>query len=219
MEKFINHLLLYRSKSKVYINAFNGSKFDHYELVKQLIKMCGDENDDLKLKKLLLNNGAILKATVRSIECFDISKHITGTLRQNLEELRCNVQKGEFDYSLGDDWDNMSAENQSACNGYLKKDVMGLKELSQKLNQSCFENFKINLDKFMSTSQLTYAVWVNQWYKESTNTIYLQTAEQEKFFRESVYGGRTYKYKHSFISAERDAFLINKILLKTLMII
>ena len=59
----------------------------------------------------------------------------------------------------------------------------------------------------MSTSQLTYAVWVNHWYKESTNTIYLQTAEQEKFFRESVYGGRTYKYKNSFISTQRDAFL------------
>jgi 16S rRNA C967 or C1407 C5-methylase (RsmB/RsmF family) len=46
-----------------------------------------------------------LKATVGNIDCFDISKHITGTLRQNLKELGCNVQKGDFDYSVGDDWE------------------------------------------------------------------------------------------------------------------
>ncbi len=210
MEQFIKHLLRFNEKTKVYLNAFNGSKFDHYEFVKQLNRMYA-EYSGLKLDKLLLNNGAILKATVGNIECFDISKHITGTLRQCLIELGCKVQKGEFDYSLGDDWDKMSPEDQSTCVEYLKCDVLGLKELSQKLNKSCFDNFTINLYKFMSTSQLTYAVWVNHWYKESYTIIYLQTAEQEKFFRESIYGGRTYKYKHSFVSSQRDAFFNNHI--------
>ena len=49
----------------------------------------------------MLNNGSILKAGVRNIECFDLSKHITGSLKQNLNELNCSVQKGEFDYELG----------------------------------------------------------------------------------------------------------------------
>jgi hypothetical protein len=39
----------------------------------------------------------------------------------------------------------------------------------------------------------------------------LQTPEQEKFFRESVYAGRTYKYKHNFISTQREAFLNNNL--------
>lgn len=82
--------------------------------------------ESTKLKKLLLNNGAILKATVDNIECFDISKHITGSLRQNLQELGCSVQKGDFDYSLGDDWDSMSVESQQSCIRYLEGDVMGL---------------------------------------------------------------------------------------------
>ncbi len=53
--------------------------------------------------------------------------------------------------------------------------------------------------------QLTYAVWVDFRYKEEKSTIYLQTPEQEKFFRESIYGGRTYKYKHKFVSSQREA--------------
>ena len=106
----------------------------------------------MKLNKLLLNNGAILKATVGNIECFDISKHITGTLRQNLIELGCKVQKGEFDYSLGNDWDKMSPKHQSACIEYLKGDVMGLKELSQKLN-------KIPIKKVMKI--LVFSSWMH----------------------------------------------------------
>ena len=31
-----------------------------------------------------------------------------------------------------------------------------------------------------------------------------QTPEQEKFFRESIYGGRTYKYQHKFVSSQRE---------------
>jgi hypothetical protein len=84
MEKFIVHLFGYRKECKIYINAYNGSKFDHYEFVKKLNKMYSErDNDDgsFKLDKLVLNNGAILKATVGNIDCFDISKHITGSIK------------------------------------------------------------------------------------------------------------------------------------------
>ena len=195
MEKFIVHLFTY-SKAKVYVNAFNGSKFDHYEFVKKLNSMYGKRNqlseELFKLDKLVLNNGAILKATVGNIDCFDISKHITGTLRQNLKEMGCKVQKGTFDYTLGNDWEKMNADDQASCLEYLEGDVLGLKELTELLNQGCFEKFGVNIYKFLSTSQLTYAVWVNFLYKDSRSPIFLQTPEQERFFRESIYGGRTY---------------------------
>ena len=105
----------------------------------------------------------------------------------------------------------MSLESQSACIKYLEGDVLGLKELTERLNRSSFENFNVNLYKFMSTSQLTYAVWVDFRYKEEKSTIYLQTPEQEKFFRESIYGGRTYKYKHKFVSSQREAYINGKL--------
>jgi uncharacterized protein YprB with RNaseH-like and TPR domain len=34
MEKFINHLASYHER--FFLNAYNGSKFDHYEFIKQL---------------------------------------------------------------------------------------------------------------------------------------------------------------------------------------
>ena len=154
VKKFIIHLFSYRKESKIFINAFNGSKFDHYEFVKRLNKMYSERNDtddgSFKLDKLVLNNGAILKAAVGNIDCFDISKHITGTLRQNLKEMGCVVQKGDFDYSGGDEWDKMSDVDQASCLPYLEGDVLGLKELTELLNQSCFEKFGVNLYKYMS---------------------------------------------------------------------
>eukprot|EP00835_Amoeboradix_gromovi_P002669 NODE_156_length_16689_cov_0.273960.p2 type:complete len:509 gc:universal NODE_156_length_16689_cov_0.273960:14999-13473(-) len=208
MEKFINHLLNYSVYSSVFVNAYNGSKFYHYELVKKLSKMHA-EDDSIKLDELLLNNGAILKASVGNISCFDISKHTTGTLRQNLQELSCLVQKG--DYGLGDDWEKMCNTDQADCLNYLQGDVLGLKELSERLNKSCYENFGANFYKYLSTSQLTYASWINFLYDETNNPVFLPTAEHEKFFRESIYGGRTYKYNHKFVSSQHDAYINKKI--------
>ncbi|KAI3660739.1 hypothetical protein MP638_001050 [Amoeboaphelidium occidentale] len=148
-----------------------------------------NQDDSIQLDQLVLNNGAILKASTGNISCFDISKHTMGTLRHNLKELGCSVQKGEFDYSLGDEWEKMTKDNQDDCIKYLEGDVLGLKELSERLNSSCFKNFKPNLYKFLSTSQLTYAAWINFLYSDSGNPVFLQTPEQEKFFRESIYGG------------------------------
>jgi DNA polymerase type B, organellar and viral len=77
----------------------------------------------------------------------------------------------------------MTGDDQTLCLNYLKGDVMGLKELTEKLNLSCFENFGVNLYKYISTSQLTYAVWVNFLFKESKNPILFQTPEHENFFQ------------------------------------
>jgi hypothetical protein len=52
-EKFLHHLFTYYEKSKVYLNAFNGSKFDHNEFVKKLNKMYNENPQMLKLNKLV----------------------------------------------------------------------------------------------------------------------------------------------------------------------
>lgn len=88
IEQFIRRVLTYTKYGKVYVNVFNGAKFDHYELVKRLKRMYKAEMDDeekekLKLDQLIMHNGSILKASIGEIECFDISKHITGTLRES----------------------------------------------------------------------------------------------------------------------------------------
>ena len=57
MEQFIRHLFTYKAATKVYINAFNGAKFDHYEFIKEMNNMNKDEESDrYKLNQLMLNN-------------------------------------------------------------------------------------------------------------------------------------------------------------------
>ena len=62
------YICRYSKTAKFYINAFNGSKFDYYEFVKKMNKMYSKrfdiDDNKLKLNNLVLNNGAILKATV-----------------------------------------------------------------------------------------------------------------------------------------------------------
>jgi hypothetical protein len=160
-----------------------------------LNKIYSERNDsaDVTFNLVILNNGAILKATVGNIDFIDISKHITGSLRHKLKEMGCVVQKGDFDYSRGDDCEKMTKDNQAFLLPYIEGDVLALKKLIKLLNQSCFEKFGVELNIFtnifMSTSQLTYAVWVNFLYNERKNAVFLQTPEHEKFFRESIYGG------------------------------
>ena len=84
---------------------------------------------------------------------------------------------------------------------YLQGDVLGLKELSERLNKSCYENFGANLYKYQHHNSHTHHGLISYMTR--------QTAEHEKFFWESIYGGRTYKYKHKFVSSQRDAY-INK---------
>jgi hypothetical protein len=131
------------------INTFNGSKFDYYEFVKTLNRLRNKSGNLKQTNQLVLNDGSILKAVVGKIECFDISKYIGGTSKQALQELKCNVQKCYFDYS----------------------------------------------------------VWANRLYSNCAWPMYLQNAEQETFFRPSIYGSRTVKYKHYFTNfSERCIF-------------
>ncbi len=120
--------------------------------------------------------------------------------------MNCCIQTEEFDYNLGDDWVKISIESQDDCIQYLESDVVGLKELTERLNKGCFDQFGVNIYKYLSTSQLTYSIWINRLYTQKKNPIYLQNPEQEKFFRDSIYGGRTCKYKKSYVSKQRDDY-------------
>ena len=68
-----------------------------------------------------LKNGSILKASIGNVECFDISKHITGTLKQNLEELKFSIRNEEFGYGWENDWSRISYKDQQFCIEYLKE--------------------------------------------------------------------------------------------------
>ena len=147
-------------------------------------------------------------------------KHLTGSLKDNLESFKCDVIKGDFNHNdmrLKKGWDFMPTVLQDDCIKYLKSDVLGLKELYEKLNNSIFEKYKINITNYISTSSLTFNLWKEHYMTEqesnvaeeeqpNINFIMLPTLEEEHAFRQSVRGGRTYKSKHRFISKQYEGF-------------
>lgn len=205
MNRFVDTIIEYSNKNKseqYYINAYNGANFDHYFIWKVL------KSKDLKPDKFALSNGSLVMLEYKNFKCIDLCKHLQGTLSQNLKSFGCSIAKGEFNHDLACRWEDMDDTMRKQVKEYLKADVMGLKELYEKLNATIFDKYKLNLSSYISTSSLTYTLW-----KQNINRKYfiqLPSLEQEEGFRQSVRGGRCYLSKKRFISTEYDDVISGK---------
>lgn len=206
IKQFVDYLLTL--KGDWFINAFNGSNFDHYFLIRYFL------DQHMSIRGILIANSSIIKFRYTTdhgtISLIDIRKHLMGSLKQNLISFNCNTLKGDFDHALGGRWETLSEDTKKKCITYLIGDVMGLKELYEKLNTEVFNKTKLNISSFISTSSLTYTLWKMNIQKDEYE-IYLPSLDQEKVFRESVRGGRTYKSKSSFKSQQYNDYLTGKI--------
>lgn len=180
----------------LYINAFNGANFDHYFLMSEFIRL------NLSPEKHIINNGSIINFKYKNIKFFDLCKHLQGSLSQNLNSLKCEIQKGEFDHNKACKWEHMAQEMKMECIKYLKSDVLGMRELYNKINSSIFKDYKVNISSYISTSSLSFDMW-KQTIKNSFS-IQLPDIKQEESFRKAIRGGRTYKSKHKFISDQYE---------------
>jgi len=194
IEQFVSWLVAL--DGDVIINAFNGANFDSYFLVADILKR--------GVPNLTVNNGSIIGMKYSNIKMFDICKHLQGSLKSNLKEMKCDVQKGDFNHDLATRWEEMVEDLKTECLLYLRGDVMGLSELYGKVNTAIFDKYKVNITSYISTSSLTFNIWKSKMNKEF---IMLPTSEQETAFRQAVRGGRTYKSKHKFVSTDRESFL------------
>tara|TARA_R110000851_G_scaffold136632_1_gene272256 strand:+ start:43 stop:3264 length:3222 start_codon:yes stop_codon:yes gene_type:complete len=188
----------------LFLNAFNGANFDHYEIFKELVRR------GITPEKQIINNGSIISLEFFNIKCIDVSKHLLGTLDQNLKSTGCEVQKGTLNHNLSKRWEVTDEPRKEEVIKYLKSDVLGLKELYDKVNIQVFTDYAMNLSSYISTSSMTF----NQWKKHTKSSGYmidLPTLKQEEGFRKSVRGGRTYKSKHRFKSEQYESFIKGEI--------
>ncbi len=209
MESFVERVIELASehpKDTLILNAFNGANFDHYFVLSVLLKK------KLKLKKFLMNNGSIIGGSYKNIRVYDVRKHVQGSLRANLKALKCAVQKGDFDHNLGQPWETMPEDARIECSKYLRGDVLGLRELTEKLAHATFNEYAVDLTQFISTSQLTYSLWAKHINERGQRfVVTVPNFEQEDFFRPSIFGGRCYKTKGFFYSKQRNAYLDGEI--------
>ena len=206
MSKFINYVFRTADilqekepKKKLYVNAFNGANFDHYFIYREFL------NRGIKPKQDIINNGSIIKFDYKNISLFDVCKHLQGSLKSNLKSLDCKVQKGDFDHTKACRWEEMCQDLKIQCLRYLKADVLGLEELFNKVNTKVFNDYKVNITSYISTSALTFNMWKQN--IKNKYIISLPTIEQEEAFRESVRGARTYPSKRRFISSQYQQYI------------
>jgi len=195
MEKMLERLItLHHIK---YVNAFNGGSFDHYYLIQAARTF-------QSLAEIAPVKGAsgIVTAEFCGKKLIDIRKHLGSSLQKCLKSFKCEAQKGEFDHTLNKAWDELSPEIQSDLLTYLKADVMGLAELSDKFHHACMQNYGCSWIEFISTSQMTYGVWTN-WIKDeylAEGKIQIPNEPQWAFIQKSIYGGRTQLHRKNFTS-------------------
>jgi hypothetical protein len=196
MNEMINFLTGFQEK--IILNAFNGSNFDHRFILSTILERKEIPN------KHLIKDGSIYSLQYKNISCWDIMKHLQGTLKDNLISFNCNISKGEFNHELATRWEDMKDDLKIKCLEYLKCDVLGLEELYNKLNNSIHQKYGFNITSFLSTSSLTFYLWKMSIKKKYI--ISLPNLEQEKAFRQSVKGGRVYKNKSYFESKDLEKF-------------
>jgi hypothetical protein len=204
MARFYQFLGSERVKHITHVNAFNGSGFDHYYLFREKLKDVGAA----KVGKFILNNGALLSANIQGKTLIDLGRHLTGSLEANLIDLGCEVAKGSIDHNISDEWENTGEARRKEVKDYLKCDVMGLLELYEKANSVIFDKYNMNLCDSMTTSACAFAIWRDKYLEER---IYLLDNKWETNVRQSVYGGRVYKNRNSFISAQYEAARAGKL--------
>ncbi len=223
MDRFVQRYREEDMKHIKFINAFNGANFDAYYLMRSEGKLY----DDLSYLEILKTAGGIITAQVNKneykkeekkgdrekvllssgIKIIDISKHLQGNLKKNLDYFKCNVQKGEFDHTRNKNWEELDEKTRGELLKYLESDVKGLMELTEKLHGSYMELYGTSPVHWISTSQLTYALWVNNCVVKNKNSVRLPNLEEWDFIQKSLIGGRCQVHKKFFMSKEYQAMV------------
>jgi len=204
MEEFYNYLGTKDVDHITHLNAFYGSGFDHYYLFR--IKL----EEAKKVGKFILANGNLISGTIQKKKLFDIARHLTGTLKENLEAAGCSIAKGSLDHNLSKRWEDTDEARRKECLDYLKCDVLGLRELYEKTNKPFNVKYGTNLTDTITTSQNAYKMWVRRFLRDE-HKIYLLKPNTDKLVRTAIYGARCYKNKNRFESSQYDDIISGKI--------
>jgi len=179
-----------------FLNAFNGSGFDHLFLIRSAEKQRG-----ISSIEPLRGVQGIISSHIGPLKTIDIKLHLEGSLDSCLTAFGCKIEKGKFDHKKNGA--NLDPVLKEKLLKYLQIDVRGLEELSNKVHLEYEKNFGASWVHTISTSQMAYNVWKNGLRKK---TVELPNANLYKFFRKSIYGGRTQVHRKYFESKEWSVF-------------
>lgn len=202
MEEFYDFLKSDDVAHCQYLNAYNGSRFDHYYL------MSIDVERTETLEKFILSSGRLLKATICGKKLIDLNQHIVGSLKNNLLENNCSVAKGDINHDESVAWEETTEGRKIEVRSYLKCDVLGLMELYEKINEVMYDGFQVNICNFVTSSSMCFRLWVDKFLGDVR--IKLPDLELYNVSRSAVYGGRCYPTKRGFVSDQLESVLLGE---------
>ena len=183
---------LFTQKNKI-VCAYNGAGFDFHFLMSELL-LRGEQIDNL----ILSNSRLMAFKFGEGMRCWDLCLFTLSSLKDACKSFGVSAEnaKTEFDHNKIRSWEDV-ATYRSEVEPYIKKDVLGMREVFIKFSQMLYETFKVHMTEFVTLSAMSYGLWTNT----VSELLELPDAEKYNFIRSSLYGGRTYPMTREFTSS------------------
>jgi len=185
-----------QQKNKI-LCAYNGSSFDFHFLMNQLV-IDGEE-----IKDMIMSNGRIMSFTFgENIRCWDLCLFTLSPLKNACKDFKVSAEneKTEFDHFKMTSWLKVE-EFRPEVEPYLKRDVMGMKEVYEKFSNMVFDIFKVHMVEYITLSSMSYAIWTST-LNGKADFLEIPDGEKYDFIRMSLFGGRTYPMIREFTSKQ-----------------
>jgi len=188
--EFIDFLMLQNNKI---VCAYNGAGFDFHFLMNEMI-MRG-----IEVKDSIVNNGRIMSFSFGKNRCWDLCLFTLSSLKDACKDFKVSDDntKTEFDHFKIKSWADVHKYREEV-EPYVKRDVMGMKEVFEKFNDMVYQIFKVHMTDFVTLSAMSYAIWT----MGVNDILELPDTAKYQFIRGSLYGGRTYPMVKEFTSKQ-----------------
>jgi len=187
--KFVDFVMTQNDKI---LSAYNGAGFDFHFLMSEMLAR-GEHLD-----KCIINNGRILSFTFgQNIRCWDLCLFTLSSLKGACKDFGISADntKTEFDHFKITSWADVH-KYRDEVEPYVKRDVMGMKEVFEKFSAMVYELFGCHMTEYITLSAMSYSIWTNS----IEHLLELPDTDKYKFIRQSLYGGRTYPQQREYTS-------------------
>lgn len=186
LKKFIDYLIKLSEKkgdTQIYLNAYNGSGYDYYLLLNELIKRTD-------VKNIIQNNGRILSMEFGKIKTIDLYQFVQTGLKKACDNFKISKEneKGELDHLKYKSFCDIEKDKDMIYE-YLRRDVMGMEELYNKVSEILKCETGINIVECLTLPGYAY----RKWSSNLKETIEIPSHKKaQKYIFPATYGGRTY---------------------------
>lgn len=198
LDKFINMLLTREKKTTVMFH--NGGRFDLYFVYERLLQR------NIRVKKFIHSDGAYKQISFGNVEFFDLCMHLTAPLAKLCVDFGLSKEesKQSFDHKKINSWNDVE-EFKNEWEPYLRMDIISMRKIYLLYAQWIWDEFQLNVNKFITLSQMTDA----NWRTTLTYDIKLLPFYLDCFIRRSIFGGRCYPQKQYFESEGEKDYLMD----------